>query len=73
VNTAMGTGPVYPFDIPPAVVRKLAFVDNVIRETAHTSGSRSLIPRNDQHASQAKAACGKEKLMCRWVAYLGCR
>jgi hypothetical protein len=34
VNTAMGKNPLYPFDIPTAVVRKLAFVHKVIRETA---------------------------------------
>jgi hypothetical protein len=34
VNTAMGKNPLYPFDIPPAVVGKLAFVHKVIRETA---------------------------------------
>jgi hypothetical protein len=39
VNTAMGKSPLYPFDIPPAVVRKLAFVHKVIRETAHTSAA----------------------------------
>ncbi|MCV6962729.1 hypothetical protein BST27_23615 [Mycobacterium intermedium] len=38
VNTAMGKNPLYPFDIPPAVVRKLAFVHKVIRETARASG-----------------------------------
>lgn len=38
VNTAMGKSPLYPFDIPPAVVRKLAFVHKVIRETARTAG-----------------------------------
>ena len=34
VNTAMGKNPLYPFDISPAVVGKLAFVHKVIRETA---------------------------------------
>jgi len=34
VNTAMGKNPVYPFDIPPAVVTKLGFVHRVIREAA---------------------------------------
>ena len=34
VNTTMGKSPLYPFDISPAVVRKLAFVHQVIRETA---------------------------------------
>jgi hypothetical protein len=34
VNTAMGKNPLYPFVIPPPVVRKLAFVHKVIRETA---------------------------------------
>jgi len=37
VNTAMGKNPLYPFEIPTAVVRKLAFVHKVIRETARTS------------------------------------
>ena len=34
VNTAMGKNPVYPFEIPEAVVAKLGFVHRVIRETA---------------------------------------
>jgi hypothetical protein len=34
VNTAMGKNPLYPFHIPPPVVRKLAFVHKVIRESA---------------------------------------
>ena len=34
VNTAMGKNPLYPFQIPSPVVRKLAFVHKVIRETA---------------------------------------
>ena len=34
VNTAMGKNPLYPFDIPPAVVDKLGFIHRVIRETA---------------------------------------
>lgn len=34
VNTAMGKNPLYPFHIPPPVVRKLAFVHRVIRGTA---------------------------------------
>jgi hypothetical protein len=33
VNAAMGKNPLYPFDIPPPVVRKLAFVRKLIRET----------------------------------------
>lgn len=37
VNTAMGKNPLYPFDIPPAVVTKLGFVHRVIRETADRS------------------------------------
>ncbi|ORW53917.1 hypothetical protein AWB90_01945 [Mycobacterium paraense] len=37
VNTAMGKAPLYPFDIPPAVVCKLAFVHKVIRETARAA------------------------------------
>jgi hypothetical protein len=39
VNTAMGKNPLYPFDIPPAVVRKLAFVHKVIRETARKAAA----------------------------------
>lgn len=35
VNTAMGKDPLYPFEIPPPVVGKLAFIHRVIRETAH--------------------------------------
>lgn len=34
VNTAMGKSPVYPFEIAPAVVRKLGFVHKVVRDTA---------------------------------------
>lgn len=34
VNTAMGKNPLYPFDIPPAVIAKLGFVHRVIREGA---------------------------------------
>ncbi|MEP9395411.1 putative zinc-binding metallopeptidase [Gordonia sp. VNQ95] len=34
VNQAMGRRPLYPFDIPRPVVRKLGFVHRVIRETA---------------------------------------
>lgn len=34
VNVAMGRRPLYPFDIPQPVVRKLGFVHRVIRETA---------------------------------------
>jgi hypothetical protein len=34
VNTAMGKNPLYPFDIPPAVVTKLGFVHRVVRESA---------------------------------------
>jgi hypothetical protein len=34
VNTAMGKDPLYPFDIPAPVVRKLGFVHQVIRDTA---------------------------------------
>jgi hypothetical protein len=40
VNTAMGKNPLYPFDIPPAVVRKLAFAHEVIRDQA--------VPRSDK-------------------------
>jgi hypothetical protein len=39
VNTAMGKNPLYPFEIPQAVVRKLAFVHKVIRETARTAAA----------------------------------
>jgi hypothetical protein len=34
VNTAMGKNPLYPFEIPEAVVAKLGFIHRVIRETA---------------------------------------
>jgi len=34
VNIAMGKNPLYPFQIPPPVVRKLGFVHKVVRETA---------------------------------------
>ncbi|OBF03676.1 hypothetical protein A5730_21420 [Mycobacterium sp. ACS4054] len=34
VNAAMGKNPLYPFEIRPPVVRKLAFVHKLIRETA---------------------------------------
>jgi hypothetical protein len=32
VNTAMGKNPLYPFEIPPAVIAKLGFVHRVVRE-----------------------------------------
>lgn len=35
VNTAMGKGPLYPFELPPPVVAKLGFVHRVIRESAN--------------------------------------
>jgi hypothetical protein len=34
VNTAMGKQPLYPFEIPPPVIRKLGFVHKLIRQTA---------------------------------------
>ena len=34
VNRSMGRAPLYPFVIAPAVIRKLAFVDRVIRQQA---------------------------------------
>jgi hypothetical protein len=34
VNTAMGKSPLYPFEIPAPVTRKLGFVHKVVRETA---------------------------------------
>jgi Putative zinc-binding metallo-peptidase len=34
INTAMGKRPLYPFEIPPPVIRKLDFVHKVIRQTA---------------------------------------
>ncbi len=34
VTTARGKGPLYPFEIPPAVVDKLGFVHQVVRDTA---------------------------------------
>jgi hypothetical protein len=34
VNTSTGTPPLYPFEIPPPVIRKLGFVRRLIRETA---------------------------------------
>jgi hypothetical protein len=34
VNTAMGKNPLYPFEIAPAVVAKLGFVHEVVRESA---------------------------------------
>jgi hypothetical protein len=37
VNTAMGKNPLYPFEIPPAVVTKLGFIHRVIRETARAA------------------------------------
>ncbi len=40
VNAAMGKNPLYPFDVPPPVVRKLAFVHKVIRESALKSAVR---------------------------------
>jgi hypothetical protein len=44
VNTAMGKNPLYPFDIPRAVFRKLAFVHKVIRETARTVAADHPMP-----------------------------
>lgn len=40
VNAAMGKNPLYPFDIPPPVARKLGFVHKLIRETALKSAVR---------------------------------
>jgi hypothetical protein len=40
VNTAMGKNPLYPFEIPPPVVAKLAFIHRVIRETAREAKER---------------------------------
>ncbi len=37
INTAMGKQPLYPFEIPPPVIRKLGFVHKVIRQAALTS------------------------------------
>ncbi len=34
VNTSMGKNPLYPFEIPPPVIRKLGFVHKLIREAA---------------------------------------
>jgi hypothetical protein len=34
INTAMGKNPLYPFEIPPAVVAKLGFIHRVIRKSA---------------------------------------
>ncbi|MEZ0352300.1 putative zinc-binding metallopeptidase [Mycobacterium sp. pR1184] len=36
INTAMGKAPLYPFEIPPPVIRKLGFVHKVIRQVAPT-------------------------------------
>ena len=44
INTAMGKSPLYPFEIPPPVIRKLGFVHKVIRQTALTDTARSLNP-----------------------------
>ena len=33
INTAMGKNPLYPFEIPPAVVAKLGFIHRVIRQS----------------------------------------
>jgi hypothetical protein len=38
INTAMGKEPLYPFEIPPPVIRKLGFVHKVIRQAALASG-----------------------------------
>ncbi|MDT7732159.1 MAG: hypothetical protein QOK45_2412, partial [Mycobacterium sp.] len=40
VNTAVGKNPLYPFEIPPPVVAKLAFIHRVIRETAREAKER---------------------------------
>jgi hypothetical protein len=34
INTAMGKSPLYPFEIPPPVIRKLGFVHTLVRQTA---------------------------------------
>ena len=47
VNAAMGKNPLYPFDIPPPVVRKLAFVHKLIRETALESAVRQAVVLRD--------------------------
>ena len=52
VNTAMGKNPLYPFDIPQAVVGKLAFVHKVIRETAHTAAAGHPYPEATSAAGQ---------------------
>ncbi|SPM42829.1 Uncharacterized protein MNAB215_5049 [Mycobacterium numidiamassiliense] len=39
INTAMGKQPLYPFEIPPPVIRKLGFVHKVIRHRAMTPGA----------------------------------
>ena len=39
INTAMGKQPLYPFEIPPPVIRKLGFVHKVIRQAALTAGA----------------------------------
>jgi len=39
INTAMGKRPLYPFEIPPPVIRKLGFVHKVIRQGALTAGA----------------------------------
>ena len=44
INTAMGKSPLYPFEIPPPVIRKLGFVHKVIRQTALTDTAGSLNP-----------------------------
>ncbi len=37
VNTSMGKGPLYPFDLPDPVVTKLGFIHRVVRDTARTT------------------------------------
>src|SRR5271168_5417104 len=39
INTAMGKRPLYPFEIPPPVIRKLGFVHKVVRQAAPQRGT----------------------------------
>ncbi len=44
INTAMGNSPLYPFEIPPPVLRKLGFVHKVVGQTALAGTAGSVNP-----------------------------
>jgi hypothetical protein len=44
IDTAMGKRPLYPFEIPPPVIRKLGFVHKVVGQTALAGTAESRNP-----------------------------